>query len=148
MAGVKHSKPKENDKMRLSSVILILVLAAVGYNFYQVGQLRKELRAMGQEISAVESSRTSTVDVELVEAIASAREHGKNASDLLEKGKTKQAKTELDMSLKMMEKAFKLSDTGGREPGIGIDQALNRIRAEVEKAWRDFSSEAKKRGPE
>lgn len=134
--------------MRLTSMILILVLVAVGYNFYQVGHLRKELRAMGQEISAVENSRVVAVDVELAEAIASAREHGKKANDLLEKGKTKQAKGELDMSLKMMEKAFKLSDAGGRERGIGIDRALNRIRAEVEKAWRDFSSEAKKRGSE
>lgn len=130
---------------RLSFMFLILVLAGIVYNYYQIVQVRKELRAIGQEVVVVESNQRVLVSgSELADILAEAKEHSERAGDLLSKGRTKQAKAELDKSLQLIEKALKLSEDGSVDLQHAVGQALSRIRAEAEKAWRDFSSEAKK----
>jgi len=126
----------------LGWLLVILALVGVGSNYYQIGQLRRDLRAVKGEVSAVEVASGDPAEIRA--ALDEAERHSARARKLLAQGKTQLARKELDEGLEMLEKAVGLSrrlDSGG---GSGLGKAWDRVRVEIEKAVRDTISEAKK----
>ena len=129
---------------RLTSILMILVLTLAGYNYYQIGQMRQELRTMRSKVQTAEKNLKINNADDLLVVLEKAKSHSTQAKELLAKGKTRRAKAELDESLKLIEKATKLSQNSGIYDTGRIIKALERIRREVGKAWIDFASESKK----
>lgn len=129
---------------RLSSVFFALVLVALGYNYYQTGQIRRDLEGIRTELRALKAGRAGLQSAELLPIISQARRHLMRANALLSVGKTEQAKVETDRALELMEKASKLSGNGGSGPENRVAQVLARMREEAEKAWKNISAQAAK----
>ena len=129
---------------RFAIFLLILVAALAGYTYWQVTRLQAEVAGLKATVAKRQSQKVSaTADRDARQLLAEATQGLKRARAALDHGQTRKAKRELDASLQKLGEVSKMAErsSGGKE----LTQAWKDLRSQMDKLWKQFSKETKRK---
>lgn len=132
---------------RLFSVLfMIALLAVVGFNAWQVSLMRREVADLKEQVAALRASgkggsAEASTPLSLVDK---ARKHAAQAKQYMAKGDLKRAKTELDESLRLMQRAGQDAGTPYKERIEKAQKTLEDTRSAVERLMKKFEKQPDK----
>ena len=128
----------------LTFILIVIIIALLGYNQYRLEQMRREVSAISSKVHvAADKKKTPKGKTDLVTALAEAEKYTKHAKQLLEKKMPAKAQAELDKALKSLKSANTVSsDIVGDAAGY-LGKARHNAVTVFQKAWKDISEEAK-----
>lgn len=121
----------------ISMVFVLAVLALVSYSAWQVSLLKREVAALKTEVAALKAGKGGASEASgTLSLIAKAREHAERAKEHIRKGDLKRARTELDKSLQLMQRAGQDAGAPYRDALEKVQRTLRDTRATIEQIWR------------
>jgi len=125
---------------------MIALLAAIGFNAWQVSLMRREVADLKAQVAALKAhakggSPESTGTLALVNK---ARKHAAQAKEFMLKGDIKRAKVELDESLRLMQRAGRDTGTPYKERIEKAQKTLEDTRSVVERLMKKFEKQPDK----
>lgn len=146
MAGALVVVPGRRPEVKfLRAVVFVVLILLVGYNYWQINQLRSELAAIKTKVHSGKAADEEHQD--LLTSLGLVKEHTARAKELLSKGQPERARAELDKSLRKLEKASDLSQDIAVDAARSLGAAWVVVKREAESAWKGFSSQNGKRRP-
>lgn len=125
-------------------LILVLVVAVVGYDQWRIEQLRNEVASISGKIHVGNAPKGAPAgESDLVTALAQAERYTKQAQELLKSKKTAQAQVELQKAMKSLKSANNVSKDIIGDTAQFLGNARNNAVKVFQKAWNDISEEAK-----
>ena len=133
--------------MRCLTPFLIIALLAlfglVGYNTWQIGQLRTELASAKAQVA--KPADQVSAEKEINKLLEDAKQRTERARDMIAGGQAKNAREELSKSLQKLEKASKLSKDMANSAVRGVTGAVHNIKSKLEGvSGRDDKEKGKK----
>ena len=122
---------------RLIFVLLApAILVLVAYNVWQVSMLRGEVAGLKTQMAALKGNVPASGSAEGVSLIAEAREHAERARKHIADGQLKRARTELDKSLRLMQRFSETSRSSARGALERMRRTWRDAEGNVERLWR------------
>jgi DNA anti-recombination protein RmuC len=110
----------------IGAVLWLGVLGFCVFNWWQIRELRAQLNA--QRATVHVSERSPGLLLKLERAV----QHGERARDLLEKGRQKEARQELEQAMEEFTAAAEDTDQAGRDRLRRIEDSLARMREQTQ----------------
>lgn len=128
---------------RMGCFFLIVVALVVGYDQYRIVQLQNEVRAISGKVQTDPKKNAPEGKSDLVTALAQAEKHAKNARELLDKKKTKEAQAELEKVLASLKSANTVSEDIVGDVADALGKARDNTVKVFQDTWKEISEEAK-----
>lgn len=125
-------------------LILVLVVAVVGYDQWRIEQLRSEVASISGKIHVGNTGKSAPAGKsDLVTALAQAERYTRQAQELLKSKKTAQAQVELQKAMKSLKSANSVSKDIIGDTAQFLGNARDNAVKVFQKAWNDISEESK-----
>ncbi len=129
---------------RLGCLVLVLILAVVGYDQWRMEQMRSELQAISNKFNAVsKQTAPSPGKLDMVTALAETQRHTRRAKELIRKKKLAEAQAELDKALASLQSANNVSEDIVGDAAQFMGNAREKAVTVFQKAWKDISEQAR-----
>jgi len=128
-------------RMGCFGILIIVLLAVVAYDRWQIEQLRAEVAAIANKVHASKAVKGAAAQPDLTTALAEAQKYTRQAKQLLASDQVAQAQARLDKALHKLNSANGISKDIVGDTAQFLGKAKDNAVNVFQKAWKDMSEE-------
>ena len=122
-------------------LLILILLAVVLYDRWEIAQLRGEVAAIANKIHAGKPSKGAAAQPDLTTVLAEAEKYTRQAKEFLKSDQVAQAQAKLDKAMRRLNSANGVSKDIVGDTAQFLGKAKDNAVNVFQKAWKDMSEE-------